>query len=194
MRYRSVVICKDYYATPYFGIARSVRLSIRTSVCLSHAGSVQFSHRRPPEICGLRTGRRTDIGPPRFLPPSNCHRRGAYRLAAPGATPCYRPHRSSARSIEDLLLQMSRVACVGHVTEPIVSQFGGGADSRWPKVPRFRYGSISPTRRSTFEWKHVPGCCNVPVNESLDRGGQVYSPSRGMTRHDSDAAFVPPHF
>ena len=34
---------------------------------------------------GLRTSPRTDVDPPRFLPPSNFHRRGAaYRLAARG--------------------------------------------------------------------------------------------------------------
>jgi len=40
-------------------------------------------------MCGLRTRPRTDVDPPRFLPPSNCHRRGAYRLAAPGVIPCF---------------------------------------------------------------------------------------------------------
>ena len=66
-----------------------------------HAGCLQLSHRRPPETCGLRTRPRTDVDPPRFLdpwrpdwrqrdmPPSNCHRRGAYRLAAPGAITCW---------------------------------------------------------------------------------------------------------
>ena len=40
------------------------------SVCLSHGAAAQ-----PPEMCGLRTRPRTDVDPPRFLPPSNCHRR-----------------------------------------------------------------------------------------------------------------------
>ena len=74
-----------------FGIARSVRLSVPWRSCLGyrHAGCLQLSHRRPPDMCGLRTRPRTDADPPRFLPPSNCHRRGdAYRLAAPGAIPC----------------------------------------------------------------------------------------------------------
>jgi len=35
----------------------------------------------------LRTRPRTDVDPPRE---SNCHRRGAYRLAAPGAITCFR--------------------------------------------------------------------------------------------------------
>ena len=55
-------------------------------------------------MCGLRTRPRTDGDPPRFLPPSNCHRRGwAYRLAAPlspGARPCIRQfqhHRSAIK-------------------------------------------------------------------------------------------------
>jgi len=67
-----------------FGIARSVRRSVPWRSCL------QLSHRRSPEMCGvLRTRPRTDVDPSRFLPPSNCHRRGgAYRLAAPGAIPC----------------------------------------------------------------------------------------------------------
>jgi len=34
------------------------------------------THRRPPEMCGLRTRPRTDVDLPRFLPPSNNHRRG----------------------------------------------------------------------------------------------------------------------
>jgi len=34
-------------------------------------------------MCGLQTRPRTDVDPPRFLSPSNYHRRGAYRLAAP---------------------------------------------------------------------------------------------------------------
>ena len=78
-----------YYAHAlrgHFGVARSVRLSVRWRSCLGcrHAGCLQLSHRRPPEMCGLRTRPRTDVDPPRFLPPSNCHRPGgAYRLAAP---------------------------------------------------------------------------------------------------------------
>ena len=52
------------------------------SVCLSQGvAALGYSHRRPPEMCGLRTRPRTDVDPPRFLPPSNCHRRGgAYRV------------------------------------------------------------------------------------------------------------------
>ena len=45
---------------------------------------LQLSHRRPPKMCGLQTRPRTDVDPPPFLPPSNCHRRGGgYRLAVP---------------------------------------------------------------------------------------------------------------
>jgi len=64
-----------------FGIARSFRLSVLWRSCLGyrHAGCLQFSHRRPPEMWGLRTRPRTDVDPPQFLPPSNCH-----RLDAPG--------------------------------------------------------------------------------------------------------------
>ena len=62
----------------HFGIARSVRLSVPWRGCLGfrHAGCLQLSHRRPPEMCRLRTRPRTDVDPPRFLPPSNYHRRG----------------------------------------------------------------------------------------------------------------------
>ena len=68
----------------HFGIARPVRPSVPWRNCLGYryAGCLQLSHRRPPEMCGLRTRPRTDVDPPRFLPPSNCHRRGAYLLAA----------------------------------------------------------------------------------------------------------------
>jgi len=47
--------------------------AIGPSVCLSHgaaalgyrhAGCLQLSHRRPPEICGRRTRLRTDVDPP----------------------------------------------------------------------------------------------------------------------------------
>ena len=55
----------------YFGIVRSVRLSVPWRSCLGyrHAGCLQHSHRRPPEMCGLRTRPWTDVhvNPPRFL-------------------------------------------------------------------------------------------------------------------------------
>jgi len=61
----------------------AIRPSVPWRSCLGyrHSGCLQLSHRRPPEICRLRTRPRTDVDLPRFLPPSNCHRRGAYRLA-----------------------------------------------------------------------------------------------------------------
>ena len=51
-----------YYASAlvgHFGIARSVRLSVPWRSCqwCRHAGCLQLSHRRPPEMCGLRTVR-----------------------------------------------------------------------------------------------------------------------------------------
>jgi len=67
-----------------------LRLSVPWRSCLGyrHAGCPQLSHRRPPEMCGLRTRPLTDVDPPRLLPPSNRRRQGgAYRLAAPGAIP-----------------------------------------------------------------------------------------------------------
>jgi len=74
----------------YTAIRPSFRLSVPWRSCLGyrHAGCLQLSQRRPPEMCGLRTRPRTDVDPPRFLPPSNCHRWEAYRLAAPGAIHC----------------------------------------------------------------------------------------------------------
>ena len=63
-----------YYALRrggHFGIARSVCLSVTWRSCLGyrHAGCLQLSHRRPPEMGGLRTRPRTDVDPPRFLGP-----------------------------------------------------------------------------------------------------------------------------
>ena len=53
----------------HFGIARSVPLSVPWCSCLGyrHAGCLQLSHRRPPEMCGLRTRPQTDADPPRPL-------------------------------------------------------------------------------------------------------------------------------
>ena len=50
--------------------------------CLGYrrAGCLQLSHRRPPEMCVLRTRPQTDVDPPRFLPSARWE---AYRLAAP---------------------------------------------------------------------------------------------------------------
>jgi len=65
----------------HLGIARSVHLSVPWSSCLGyrHAGCLQLSHHRPPEMCGLRTRPRTDVDPPRFLIGGEtiCHRRTA---------------------------------------------------------------------------------------------------------------------
>jgi len=68
----------------------AICLSVPWRSCLGHrhAGCLQLSHRRPPEMCGLRTRPRTDVDPPRFFPPSNWHQRGAYSFAAPGAMLC----------------------------------------------------------------------------------------------------------
>jgi len=71
-------------------VCPSVCLSHGAAACLGyrHAGCMQLSHRRPPGICGLRTRRRTDVDPPRFLDRTVIGA-GAYRLAARGAIPCY---------------------------------------------------------------------------------------------------------
>ena len=62
------------YGRGHLAIPRSVRLSVPWRSCLGyrHAGCLQLSHRRPSEMCGLRTHPRTDVDPPRF-----CHRRTA---------------------------------------------------------------------------------------------------------------------
>jgi len=66
----------------------AIRPSVPWRSCLGyrHSGCLQLSHRRPPEICRLRTRPRTDVDLPRFLPPSNCH------IVSPslsGAIPCW---------------------------------------------------------------------------------------------------------
>jgi len=78
-KWRSVIpVIMPSAVSGHLGIARSVRLSVPWRSCLGyrHAGCLQLSHRRPPEMCRLRTRPRTDA---RFLDPSA----GAYRLAAP---------------------------------------------------------------------------------------------------------------
>jgi len=81
-----------HYAPALGGILEqrdpSVCLSVPWRSCLGcrHAGCLQLSHRRPLEMCGLRTRPRTDVDPPRFLPPSNCRRQGHIVSPPPGAT------------------------------------------------------------------------------------------------------------
>ena len=93
--------CRPLLCTALGGNKRyrdpSVCLSRGAAACLGyrHIGCLQLSHRRLPEMCRLRSRPRTDIDPLRFLdprwpdwrrndmPPSNCHRRGAFRR--PGA-------------------------------------------------------------------------------------------------------------
>jgi len=57
---------------------------------------LQLSHRRPPKMCGLQTRPRTDVDPPPFLPPSNCHRRGGLSSRRSGRYLIIRPHRTDA--------------------------------------------------------------------------------------------------
>ena len=89
-----LLLCPRPRGGGHSGIARSnirhIRLPVPWRSCLGyrHTGCLQLSHRWSPEMCGLRTRPRMDVDPPRFLPPSNCHRRGAYRFAASGAIPC----------------------------------------------------------------------------------------------------------
>ena len=62
-------------------------------------------------MCGLQTHPRTDIDPLRFLPPSNCHRRGAYHLAATGVIPCYNSWKLN-KSVFSLLYQLTTQHCL----------------------------------------------------------------------------------
>jgi len=57
------------HAAAVKAIARFVRLSVPWRSCLGcrHAACLQLSHRRPPEMCGLRTRPRADLDPPQFL-------------------------------------------------------------------------------------------------------------------------------
>ena len=84
----SLIITPPPYGAFWNSMIRpSIRLSVPWRSCLGHrhADCLQLSHRRPPEMCGLRTCLRTDGAPPRFLPPSNCisSRRPL------GVIPCY---------------------------------------------------------------------------------------------------------
>jgi len=67
------------------------------------AGCLQLSHRLLLEMCGLRTRPRTDVDPPRRLPPSNCHRRGGIssRRFQGDTLLVVMPHRSTARAVLD---------------------------------------------------------------------------------------------
>jgi len=69
----------------HFGIA-GFHVPWRSCLGYRHAGCLQLSHRRPPEMCRMRTRLRTDVDPPRFLPPSDCCRRGHIVSPLPGDT------------------------------------------------------------------------------------------------------------
>ena len=92
------------FATVRTPMCPSFSLFHGAAACLSyrHAGCLQLSHRRSPDMC---------VDPPRFLDPrwpetSNCHRRGrAYRLAAPEAIP--RWSRASASRLGYVLIGCS---------------------------------------------------------------------------------------
>ena len=111
-----------------YEIARSVRLYVAWRSCLGdrHAGCLQLNHRRPPEMCGLRTRLRTDVDPPRFLDPwtdadglvggeTICNRLTAiggavaYRLVAAGATPRCR-FMQPPKSGVDLLTRVAQIS------------------------------------------------------------------------------------
>ena len=116
------------------------------SACLSHgaaalgyrhAGCLQPSHRRPPQMCGLRTRPRTDVNPP-SISGSNCHRRGRI---------------SSCRPRGDTLLSFYLVVCpsvrpsqVGVLSKRIEVIFKTKAGA----VSRILQGRVSnPSERGT---------------------------------------------
>ena len=75
-----------------FGIERSVCLSVcpiiiikRSCLGYRHAGCLQVSHRRPPEMCGLRTRPRTDVDPPRFFYTVQLSSAGGGHIVSPPA-------------------------------------------------------------------------------------------------------------
>ena len=80
-KWRSVIpVIMPSAVSGHFGIARSVCLSVPWRSCLGyrHAGCLQLSHRRPPEMCGLWTRPRTDA-----IFGSNCHLRGGHIVSPP---------------------------------------------------------------------------------------------------------------
>jgi len=88
-----------------------------------HAGCLQLSHHRPPEMCGLRTRPRTDVDPPRRLDPwtdadgligceTTCHRRTTCTIGGGGI--------SSRRPRCDTLLGPVRGALSKHWCDPSV--------------------------------------------------------------------------
>ena len=99
-----------------------------------HAGCLQLSHHRPPEMCGLRTRPRTDVDPPRRLDPwtdadgliggkTICNRRtaigGGYRLAAPpsGRYLVISAHRYAAQCYRCNVVYLCICLSVGHDRE-----------------------------------------------------------------------------
>jgi len=74
-------------------VCPSVCLSVPWRCCSDyrHAGCLQLSHRRPPEMDGRRSA--ATFG-------SNCHRRRAYRLAARGKrVVCIAPHPQASQFV-----------------------------------------------------------------------------------------------
>ena len=104
-------------------ILRSVRLSVPRRSCLGyrHAGCLQLSHRRPPEMCGLRTRPRTDVDPPRFLPPSNCHRRRGISS--------HRPRGDTLSANQRLIVRRERFSGDCQQRRPVSS--GSGSLDAW---------------------------------------------------------------
>jgi len=76
-----VILCIVPPQEGHFGTAWSVRLSVPWCSCLGyrHTGCLQLSHRRPPQMCEVRTRLWMDVDPLRFLD----------RTAMEGAIPCW---------------------------------------------------------------------------------------------------------
>jgi len=126
----------------HFGIARSVRLSVTWRSCLGyrHAGCLQLSRRRAPEMCGLRTRPRTDVDPPRFLDRTAIGGGGAYRLAAPGAIPW--PYRFCVKC-QGVRVRVGATAPCGATAEMLIAAMSLG---RWLRLDMERdVSNMRPT-------------------------------------------------
>jgi len=120
----------------HFGIVRSVRLSVpwRSRLDYRNAGCLQLSYRRPPEMCGLRTRPRTDVDPPRFLPPTNCHRRRHIVSPPPRAIPCWKYFVALVCSYSIILCRLT-VYCDESVCLSVCLSLSACMSSRFSQEP-----------------------------------------------------------
>jgi len=119
-------------------LARSIRLAVQWRNCLGyrHAGCLQLSCCRPSEMCGLRTGPRTDVDPPRFLPPSNCHRRRGASSRCCSAQRSIEMPRLPRRSIIQSRGSVSAVTSRSRRRRPIAARRPGHVTPPRPSWPR----------------------------------------------------------